>query len=262
MSAPASIPCVGAIQSSLVVDSPSNCKFPIVSDFCLIVDLHFHPSRALTRSLEVFNPSTWMYFCDGSNNSGGVGVAQPNPNITQNPTQNNPEDAQTTETVPTEVGQFIESNSSTLDSDNVNLVLQILPSMVDDNNQPLPENIPTPAEEAQDAPQFFSTLEHSGDCYCCLAGGCKHKACLSLYTDVKPTIQQLFEMFFFKQYVEGIIIPQKNIHLRKEKHCPVSYGEFLHWLGLLFLMATINGPDCPNFWFMGEGDCFIGSPLR
>ena len=39
----------------------------------------------------------------GSNNSGGVGVAQPNPNITQNPTQHNPEDAPTNETVPTEV---------------------------------------------------------------------------------------------------------------------------------------------------------------
>ena len=39
----------------------------------------------------------------GSNNSGGVGVAQPNPNITRNPTQHNPEDAPTNEAVPTEV---------------------------------------------------------------------------------------------------------------------------------------------------------------
>ena len=149
----------------------------------------------------------------GSNNSGGVGVAQPNPNITQNPTQHNPEDAPTSETVPTEVVQLFESNSSTLDSNHADLVQQILPGMVDNDNQPLPENIPTPAEEAQDAPQFFSTWEHSGDCYHCLARGHKHKARLSLYTDVKPTIQQLFEMFFFKQYVEGIIIPQTNLCL-------------------------------------------------
>ena len=124
----------------------------------------------------------------GSNNSGGVGVAQPNPNIMRNPTQHNPDDAQTNETVPTKVVQLFESNSSTLDSDNVNLVQQILPGMVDKNNQPLPENIPTPAEEGQDAPRFFSTWKHSGDCYHCLAGGRKHKACLGLYTDVKPTI--------------------------------------------------------------------------
>ena len=128
----------------------------------------------------------------GTNNSGGVGVPQPNPNITRNPTQHNPEDAPTNETVPTEVVQLFESNSSTLDSDDADLVRQILPGMVDDDNQPLPENIPTPAEEAQDAPQFFSTWEHSWDCYRCLAGGRKHKACLSLYADMKPTIQQLF----------------------------------------------------------------------
>ena len=129
----------------------------------------------------------------GSNNSGGVGVTQPNPNITQNPTQHNPEDAQTNETVPTEVVQLFESNSSTQDSDDVNLVWQILPGMVDNDNQPLPENIPTPAKERQDAPQFFSTWEHSGDCYCCLAGGRKRKAHLSLYTDNNPTtVQDVF----------------------------------------------------------------------
>ena len=134
--------------------------------------------------------------------------------------------------MPTEVVQLFESNSSTLDSDDAKLVWKILSGIVDNDNQPLPENIPTPAKEARDAPQFFSTWEYSGDCYHCIAGGRIHKACLSLYADVKPTIQQLFEMFFFKQYVEGIIIPQTNICLQKEKHCPVSYGEFLHWLGL------------------------------
>ena len=134
--------------------------------------------------------------------------------------------------------------------------------MVDDNNQPLPENIPTPAEEGQDAPQFFSTWEHSGSYYHCIAGGHKHKACLCFNTDVKPTIQQLFEMFFFKPYVVGIIIPQTNIPLKEEKHHPDSYGEFLRWLGLWFLMATINSPEPTDFWSMGEVDCFVGAPMR
>ena len=60
----------------------------------------------------------------GSNDSGGVGGAQPNPNIMRNPIQNSPEDTQTNKTVPTEVVQFFESNSSTLDSNDVNLVRQ------------------------------------------------------------------------------------------------------------------------------------------
>ena len=112
------------------------------------------------------------------------------------------------------------------------------------------------------SPTILFNLEAFWDCCCCLAGGCKHKACLSFNTDVKPTIQQLFEMFFFKPHVEGIIIPQTNIHLQEQKHRPVSYGEFLCWLGLWFLMATINGPDCTDIWSMGEVDCFIGAPLR
>ena len=198
----------------------------------------------------------------GDNNAGGVGVTQPNPNVLYNTTHNNNVEAQTSKVVPGEIAQLLESNSSQLDSDDANLVEQILPGMVDNDNQPLPENIPTPAKEGQDAPQFFSTWEHSGSCDDCIAGGHKHKACLSLTTDVKPTIQQLFEMFFFKPYVVGIIIPQTNICLKKEKHCPDSYGEFLHWLGLWFLMATINGPEYINFLSMGEVDCFVGAPMR
>ena len=63
LSTPSSIPRIGAFLACLGFASKSNCKFIIISDFCLIVDLHFHPSRALTRSLEAFTPSTWMYFC-------------------------------------------------------------------------------------------------------------------------------------------------------------------------------------------------------
>ena len=66
MSAPTSIPRVEVVLARLVVTSLSNCKFPIVSDFCLIVDSRFHPSRGLTRSLEAFTPSTWMDFCLGA----------------------------------------------------------------------------------------------------------------------------------------------------------------------------------------------------
>ena len=66
-------------------------------------------------------------------------------------------------------------------------------------------------------------------------------------------------MFFFKQYDEGIIIPQTNLRLQKEKHRPVSYGEFLRWLGLWFFVSTINSPDYTNFWSVGEVDCFIGA---
>ena len=63
LSAPVSITHVETIWSSLVDTSVSYCEFSIVSNFCLIVDSSFHPSRALTRSFKVSNPSTWTYFC-------------------------------------------------------------------------------------------------------------------------------------------------------------------------------------------------------
>ena len=183
----------------------------------------------------------------GSNNSGGVGVAQPNPNITRNPTQHNPEDAQSNEAVPTEVVHLFESNSTTLDSDDANFVCQILPGMVDDDNQPLPENIPTPAEEGQDAPQFFSTWEHSGDCYRCLAGGRKHKA--SIYTDVKPTIQQLFEMFFSSNMLKGssslnptYACDKKNIFLSVMESSFVGFACGSSWQQSTVQIALIFGP--------------------
>ena len=83
----------------------------------------------------------------GDNNAGGVGATQPNPNIKHNTTHNNNVKAQSSKVVPVEIAQLLESNSSTLDSDDANLVQQILPGMVADKNQPLPENIPTPAKE-------------------------------------------------------------------------------------------------------------------
>ena len=69
-------------------------------------------------------------------------------------------------------------------------------------------------------------------------------------------------MFFFKNFVVEIIIPQTNLHLQCDKHRSTTYGEFLHWIGLWFLMATINSPDHRDFWSLGEVDCFVGAPMR
>ena len=59
---------------------------------------------------------------------------------------------------------------------------------------------------------------------------------------MKSTIEQLFEVVF-KDFILEIIIPQTNLDIQRVKHRPTTYGEFLHWLGLWLLMATINGPD-------------------
>ena len=92
---------------------------------------------------------------------------------------------------------MLETAAGAIDLDDKDLVRNILPDMVDDDNQPLPENIPTAGEENEgNKMQFFSEWEHSGSCYCCLEGGHKSKARNNFNTNVKPTIQQLFEVFF------------------------------------------------------------------
>ena len=63
MSTPVSIPCVQAVLGSLVVDSCDIVSFLSSGVFHLIVDLHFHPSRALTRSLVSFTTSPSTKFC-------------------------------------------------------------------------------------------------------------------------------------------------------------------------------------------------------
>ena len=66
------------------------------------------------------------------------------------------------------------SGSIGIDNENATLVHNILPGMVDDNNQPLPHNTPTVAEQDTANPlELFMTWEHSGSCYCCLNRGWK-----------------------------------------------------------------------------------------
>ena len=134
----------------------------------------------------------------GGNNGGPLGVSQSNPNIeptTMHTTQAT-DGAQGNNNVPLEIIDMLESNLAGVDSENATLICNMVPGMVDNDNQPLPNNVPLPADEAPNAPQFFSNWEHSGNCYCYHEGGRRNNACLSFNSEVKPTIEQLFEMFF------------------------------------------------------------------
>ena len=196
-----------------------------------------------------------------SNGGGDINSA---PEEAAQPALNNTEEPQQTQgIVPTEVATILDSGGTTINNSDADLIRNILPGMVDDDNEPLPENIPIEEEQSQpNQPQFFMGWEHSGSCFHTLDGGCKGKACINFNTDMKPTMEQLFEMFFFKPFIVGTIIPQTHKCLQEDRHHPLSYGEFLCWLGLWFLISTIHGPDCVEFWSLGEVDCFVGAPMR
>ena len=64
--------------------------------------------------------------------------------------------------LPTAIQEIMDHGGVNLDSDDVETAARELP-MVDDDNEPAPENCPTPGAGA-DA-HIFSGWEHSGVCY-------------------------------------------------------------------------------------------------
>ena len=96
----------------------------------------------------------------GVKNEEAIEVAKLNPNSTNNASA-------TDENIQMEIVQLLESCIASLsigiDSDDANLICNILPGMVDDDNQPLLKNIPAVAEEnAANPMEFFMTGEPSG----------------------------------------------------------------------------------------------------
>ena len=43
---------------------------------------------------------------------------------------------------------------------------------------------------------------------------------------------------------------------------PVSYGEFLCWIGLWILMSTVDGSNQWSFWLSKDINMFEGAPFR
>ena len=103
------------------------------------------------------------------NNSEEAQGTQQDPNntvITENSRENQ-------ENVPAEIVQLMTSETAIISSDNTDLIRNICPDMVDDDNQPLPENVSTEAETTMTAtqPQIFSSWEQSGSYFHYLEGG-------------------------------------------------------------------------------------------
>ena len=127
---------------------------------------------------------------------------------------------------------------------------------IDDDNAPAPENIPNTANPT---PTIFSEWCHPTMCYRRSQNLPASKArLLNQMRDSKLTKVQLFELLFPKQYLTNVLIPLVN----KTLSTAMDYGEFLRWLGIWFLMATIQGPHRREFWSSKNIDRFQGTPFR
>ena len=139
-----------------------------------------------------------------------------------------------------------------LDVDDIRAAGNVAP-MVDDDNMPAVENIPQ-QDTTSNNNDIMLGWEHSGICECHSAIRTNATPMLkSLNTSDEvndPTNLQLFEALFFKSFIQSTIIPKMNANLGGGGgggEGKVTYGKFLCWLGLWFLMGTIVGPQRHDF---------------
>ena len=161
-----------------------------------------------------------------------------------------------------ELQQIVNTTAAAgVQGDDVAMVCNLVDgSMIDDDNAPAPENIPTPNDNTDG---IFGEWEHSGSCYRALAGGHRLKMRISFPPHINPSLFNMFELFFFTSFVKDVIIPQTNTRLTSNGiHCELSYGEFLWWIGVWLLMSMLHGPDRATFWSLMDVDHFQGAPWR
>ena len=194
---------------------------------------------------------------DGDSAVPPSGTAEDNPNrqndATTTGTTTVPED------LPTVIQDLMERGVGAMDTEEIGVASAAAP-MVDDDNEPAPENRPTNGELVDD---IFSGWTHSGICERKALISRNAKPELSFWTNksVEPSNLQIWEGLFVTSFIKRVILPQTNNNLPVgEKQ--VQYGEFLRWIGLWMLMGTLIGPQRNEFWVTHTINAFHGAPLR
>ena len=186
-----------------------------------------------------------------------------NENTDGNNNTNNNNDAEQQD-MPDELHRIVDATTTsgtTVQGDDLAIVANLVDgNMIDNDNAPAPENIPTPNENTDG---IFGEWEHSGSCFRAMAGERRLKARISYPPHIRPSLFNLFELFFFTPFVKNVIIPQTNNRLEANGfHRDLSYGEFLRWIGVWLLMSTLHGPDRAAFWSLTDINRFHGAPWR
>jgi len=130
---------------------------------------------------------------------------------------------------------------------------------IDDDRDPLPENL-MPVQGAENECHFSEAWGHNGLCHRRVAsGGRKTEPKLHLEPGAQIGKLELFETLFMKNYIVNVLLILINENIKGES---VAYGEFLLWLGLWFLMATVVGPSRDAFFSDRLCDEFADAPFR
>ena len=131
---------------------------------------------------------------------------------------------------------------------------------VDDDNEPVPENIPV--HTAPPPPSVLS-LEWGHEGFCLWKSNnipdAKPKLVYPVDTTRNDVNLQLFEHFFPRVFMEDVMIAETNKIL--DQHT-LSYGELLCWIGLWVIISTVDGSGCQSFWLMKKVNMYKGTPYR
>jgi len=137
--------------------------------------------------------------------------------------------------------------------------------MIDDDNEPLPENDRRIMGDIPVDSVMKDEWGHDGICNRKASGHANMKAKMRGAkfsgrdaTAEPPTLLDFFEAMIPKEYFVDVILPLTSDKLGYA----LSYGEFLQWLGIWFLIATTSGSERRDFWSMAPPNRFKGAPFR
>ena len=127
---------------------------------------------------------------------------------------------------------------------------------VDDDSDPAPENIPSPSDKPNECtykewnsvPWDERKLIGVNDI-------------LPTLTRADPTLHTVlgyFTHFLPITFIKDTVLPATNAGLSD----PLTWDEFLRFLGLIFVMATTQGNARRDFWANDAPEMFSGAPFR
>lgn len=174
-----------------------------------------------------------------------------------NAEENKDEEEEEAPNLPGEVTEAMQHGQN-LGTDEVARLAQLIE--MDDDNAPAPENVPN--QEPNPPNAIAETWGHDGICDRRQANIRDVQPSLSIPRDgvASVTILRIFETLFMKTFIVGVLIPQVNSRMGGGE--PVTYGEFLRWIGIWLLLATTQGAQRRAFWSTAPISPFRGAKLR
>ena len=180
----------------------------------------------------------------------------------QDATQNAPAAAPAPAAEETAQHQAVNTNGARLSEDDI-AAYRSQGVEVDDDNMPAPENMPPAQGTADDGIQYedwgFDGIDNRRtgnhrDMRPSISG-------MSAETTTHQTILSWFLLLFPTLFIKNIIIPATNASMGIQQS-PLTYGEFLVFIGLWLLMSTQQGCDRRDYWSLKAPNEFEGAPYR